>query len=222
MNIQGANGITWTNATWNPVAGCLHPCGYCYARALYQRRKWSFTPAFHPERLTQPSSTRKPSKVFVCSVADLFGAWVPDEWIEAVLAVVRDTPWHTFQFLTKNPSRLRTRNPWPVNAWVGATVDVRARLDPALRALRETDAPVRFVSFEPLLEAMDSADLAGIQWIILGAQTGAGGRQPEHGWVAHLLDAADHAGTAVLMKGNLRWAPRREDFPSFVSVGGER
>jgi protein gp37 len=216
MNVQGANGINWTDATWNPVTGCLHPCGYCYARALYQRRGWRFDPAFHPERLAQPQKTRTPRRVFVCSVADLFGAWVPDEWIKAVLDVVRDTPRHTFQFLTKNPARLQKVNPWPENAWVGATVDTRARLAPALRALRGTDAPVRFVSFEPLLEPMDGADLTGIQWAILGAQTGRGGRQPEKEWVTRLLDAADRAAAAVLMKGNLRWSPRREEFPSHL------
>jgi len=216
MNIQpGSKGINWTDATWNPVTGCLHGCPYCYAREFAQRFGRSFEPAFHPERLGEPYNRRKPTKIFVGSSADMFGDWVPDEWTEAVLAVVRECHRHTFQFLTKAPHNLARFNPWPANCWLGGTVDVKRRLQPTLNALRATGAPVRFISFEPLNEDMGVPLLAGsIEWIIVGAQTGRNAHQPKAIWVENLLSAASAARVAVLMKDNLIWQPHIENFPT--------
>jgi protein gp37 len=151
--------------------------------------------------------------IFSVDMGDLFASCIPDEWVEAVLEVVRACPQHTFQFLTKSPQNLAHWNPFPVNAWVGATVDWRARLDLTLDALRQVDAPVRFVSFEPLLEDMEGPDLEGIGWVIIGALTGNTPRQPDPRWVRSLIASASDAGAAVFLKRNLVWQDRMQDFP---------
>jgi protein gp37 len=213
MNVQGEHGINWTDATWNPVTGCRHDCPYCYARENYRRFNRSFEPAFHPEALREPIARHKPTKIFVGSTADVFGAWVPRDWIEQVLNVVRKAPQHTFQFLTKNPQRLAEFR-FPDNAWAGATIDVRARLKPTLEALRHVQAPVRFISFEPLNGDMGVPLLAGaVEWIIIGAQTGHGAHQPEEGWVDDLVSAATAARVAIWFKDNLIREPRINDWP---------
>lgn len=213
MNDQ-SDGINWTDYTWNPVTGCLHGCPYCYARRLSHRLGRSFQPAFHPDRLREPIAVTKPSRVFVCSMADLFGTWVPKAWIDSTIAIAGQVPQHTLQFLTKNPVRLPEFNPWPRNCWVGATVDNRHRLDPTLEALAAVRAPVRFISFEPLLGDLGIPNLTGIvEWIIIGACTGKNASQPAEHWVQGLLAAAADARIPVLFKDNLIWPYRREEFP---------
>ena len=194
--------IEWTDFTWNPVTGCLHDCHYCYARRLTVRFPANFpsgfAPAFHRERLGQPCRVERPSRIFVCSMADLFGTWVPDGWIEAVFEAARSCPRHTFQFLTKNPQRYRTLD-LPANAWYGTTVDgasVVGRID-ALRGLGRTT----FVSFEPLVEEIDP-DLSGIGAVLIGARTQPL-RLPQRAWVARIVERAREAGTAVFTKDSL-------------------
>lgn len=116
-----------------------------------------FEPAFHPDRLSQPAKAKKPSKIFVCSMADLLGDWVPREQIEQVINAgpVR-APWHTYQFLTKNPKRLKDFI-WPSNCWVGTTITNQADADERLPWLLQVDAPVLFVSHEPLLSSINVA-----------------------------------------------------------------
>jgi protein gp37 len=163
--------IDWADFTWNPVTGCWGPggtkekpnrCSYCYAVGVAKRfyeygneRGDAFEPQFHPDRLSQPSQVKKPSKIFVCSMADLFGDWVPSFWINGVLATAMLAQHHTFQFLTKNPKRLREFNSWPANCWVGMTVTNQADADERLPWLLQVDASVRFVSHEPLLGPID-------------------------------------------------------------------
>jgi protein gp37 len=199
--------------SWNPVTGCLHGCEYCYARRIYQRFGRSFKPAFHPERLDQPMRRRKPSRIFVCSVADLFGTWVPQEWIDQVLAVVRQCPRHTFQFLTKAPGRLSGQD-WPGNAWVGCTATNQAMWDEAAESLRSVQASVRFISAEPMLEPIVAAANWMPEWLIIGAQTGPGGKQPCRGWVGRLTVQAHAFGSAVFYKPNLiGWKSPPREFP---------
>jgi protein gp37 len=110
-----------------------------------------FEPAFHPDRLCEPDKVQKPSKIFVCSMADLFGDWVPWEWIKRVLSAAHMNPQHTFQFLTKNPARYQEFNPWPDNCWLGTTVTNQEDADARVPELLKAQAKVRFVSAEPLL-----------------------------------------------------------------------
>jgi len=210
--------IEWADYSWNPVTGCRHGCPYCYARKIAQssRGVWSypngFEPTFHPNRIDQPLRKGPASMVFVCSMADLFGDWVPQEWIDRVLDTVRRSA-HTFQFLTKNPRRLPRLNPWPGNAWVGASATNQDQADVASRHLAKVDAPVRFVSCEPLLAPVD---LAGDfwDWIIVGACTGARRSQPDPAWVDALTAKARAIGAALFYKPNLTDVERVREFPT--------
>jgi len=209
--------IEWTDFTWNPVTGCRHNCPYCYARKMSRRfgqtwRELEFEPTFHPKRIDEPLRRKKPAKIFVCSMADLFGRWVPTKWIDSVLETVRAAPWHTYQFLTKAPGGLIWHD-FPAHAWVGVTVTRQAHLEPALRALDAVSAPsVKFLSFEPFLERINLPYLLPINWAIVGGLTGAPwdveAMAPE---VSRLVEALDAAGVPVFQKPNLgaaraKWA----------------
>lgn len=218
MNLQlGDKGINWTDATWNPITGCNHGCPYCYARRLYERFGRSFSPAFHPDELPAPTRRKKATKIFVGSTADVFGNWVPNDWVRSILSVVRECPQHTFQFLTKAPHNLVKFNHWPRNCWVGATANNQAMMDNAIFCLALTDAPVKFISAEPLLGPI-AADLSGIDWLIIGAQTGTHPLQPEHDWVNSLIECARQSGTAVFFKENLRWPVRINEWPARAPI----
>lgn len=201
--------IEYCDYTWNPVTGCLHGCPYCYARRISLRRGDDFKPKLHPERLHQPIHVKKPSKIFAVDMGDLFGDWVPREWIEAVLRIVGKAYWHTFLFLTKNPKRYLEFQ-FPENAWIGITIDTQKRAE-NLKYLLQADATIKFVSFEPLLEKVD-VDLRGVDWIIIGAQTKPE-IQPPDGAVKKLLLQTDRLGIPVFMKDNLRLEPKRREFP---------
>ncbi len=161
--------IEWTDFTWNPLTGCWGPggtaekpnrCSYCYGVKIANRFHDRypdidpFAPTFYPDRLSEPGKAKKSSKIFVCSMADLFGDWVPGERIAQVRDVALLTPQHIFQFLTKNPKRLKDCNPWPSNCWVGTTVTNQAD-DWRIVELLKVEAPVLFVSHEPLLGETD-------------------------------------------------------------------
>jgi len=183
--------IEWCDYTWNPVTGCLHDCPYCYARKIAERFKGSkawpqgFEPMFHPDRLDAPrhvgrqynclESMAKGSTVFVCSMADLFGSWVPEEWIIRVMEAAKRVPRHTYIFLTKNPSRylfipgsyLDQKNFWFGTTVTGGDRPSLERMD----SLRKLPALNKFISFEPLLGGSREWDLSDIKQVIVGAQT---------------------------------------------------
>lgn len=163
--------IEWTDRTWNPVWGCKNNCWYCYAKRIGMRFVGNFEPRFYPERIKQPYAVNQPLKIFVCSMADLFGNWIPDKWIKRIIRVARENPQHTFQFLTKNPNRMNQFK-FPDNCWVGTTITKQNELH-RIGDLVKTNAKFHFVSFEPLLEEIE-ADLEGedIDLIIIGALTG--------------------------------------------------
>ena len=209
-----SNPIGWCDRTWNPITGCRRGCEYCYARRMAQRLAGRygypaddpFRPTFHADKLLLPQTWKRPQRIFVCSMSDIVGGGVPNLWTGEVLGVADSCPRHTFIFLTKAPTRLDLFNPYPANAWVGATVDRRDVLEPTLAAMRDVKAPVKFLCFEPLLEDMGTwhlPDLSGIQWIIIGAKTGPHPFQPEPKWVLDLVRAAVIAKARVYMKDNL-------------------
>lgn len=209
------NPIGWCDYTWNPITGCHRGCRYCYARELALRRDGHFSPTFHKGRLDEPQKVKKPSKIFLCSMGELCGPWVPWEWQKAVIEAMEKSPWHTFQALTKFPEEAANIASWPENVWLGATVDrFHDIVYDALDTLNHSSCAVAFVSFEPILSDFpyffgDWLHMFQIKWMILGALTQRGrtvlpengGTNPE--WVNTLLKAADQHGIPVYMKGNL-------------------
>jgi protein gp37 len=239
VNKQGPNGITWTNFTWNPIRGCFHGCQWlmptgkmanCYAEDVANRFAQKAYPQgfehhyWNPGVLKEPGKVKTPSKIFVGSMADVFGAWVPDEQIQAVLDVVRQTPQHTFQFLTKNPARLKDFD-FPVNAWVGIsapptgmrgkiwTTPMKAAwLRSSCSYLSRCNAKVRWLSAEPLSFNMTNIfSLFWFDWIVIGAASdGKTYYQPEPEWVRGLTDEAQYLNVPVFYKGNLKGNPGAE------------
>jgi protein gp37 len=212
--------IEWTDASWNPVTGCLHGCRYCYARKIATRFAGKaafpdgFKPTLHPERLSQPIKERKPKKIFVCSMADLFGEWVPVNWIDEVIDVVRRCPQHTFQFLTKNPARLDAVD-WPVNCWVGVTAETQDLAESRVDALLRCNARVKFLSAEPIQERIESELLSRLDWLIVGWVSGAKeSKRPDYEKIESILYAARKYDKPVFEKPNtLRPGPK--EFPNF-------
>jgi protein gp37 len=207
--------------TWNPVTGCYGPggskehpkhCPDCYARALVRVRGLdadarNFVPTLHEGRLDGPRRRRKPTTFFVCSMADLWGEWVPSAWIRQVLQVALTTPRHRFIFLTKNPQRYREFTPYAPNVWIGATVRNEDEYAYNGRQLAAVQAPVRFVSAEPLLApySVDTAWRWVPDWLIVGdlnrRNRPTGTTQDE--WVQRLTDSARARNVPVFHKDSL-------------------
>lgn len=221
--------IEWTERTWNPVTGCTEVspgCDHCYAKTFAER--WRGVPGhafengfdltFHPERLKDPFRWRKPQRVFVNSMSDLFHRDVPDSFIEQVYATMLDAslcPYsHTFQVLTKRPERMRRLVP-SIYAKAGETYsDGKAYIDGiwsgvsiesneyAWRAdmLRETPAAIRWISAEPLLGPLDRVDFSGIDWVVIGGESGHGARPLGLAWVRDIMHRARSVGAKVFIK----------------------
>jgi len=216
-------GIEWTDAVWNPMTGCTKisaGCDHCYAETVAQRRTRDiylkqlpvkdtpdnranpFAPRFWEDRLPDPLRWKKPLRIFVNSMSDVFHAQFSLEMIQAVFSTMVAADWHQFQLLTKRPERalrLAEELPWPENLWLGTSVenmDVARRVDD----LRRTPAAVKFVSAEPLLGPVDDLDLAGIDWVIGGGESGAGARPCDPAWATGLRDHCLDAGVAFFWK----------------------
>lgn len=208
--------IEWTNFSWNPITGCKHDCWYCYAKKLTQRFKkifpYGFEPHFYPERLKEPWEYKKPSKIFVCSIADLFASWTPEDWRDAVITSILDCPVkHTFQLLTKNPERIPPVS-FPDNVWVGVTVSTQKETWRIDELRNNALANTLFVSFEPLLGRI-KPDLNGIQWVIIGKLTGSKRVQLDYQWVDTIFGEAQVLDIPVFMKNNLGLEDPIQEFP---------
>lgn len=212
---QVNDNIGWAKWSWNPVTGCLHTCEYCYARDIAERfYPQGFKPTFLPERLVAPQNTQIPGsanddpawrRVFTCSMADLFGKWVPQEWIDAVFEQIVAAPEWEFLCLTKFPQRLAQLD-WPDNTWVGTTVDKQHRVDLAQRHFADVKAGVKWLSCEPLLEPVKFESLEMFDWVVIGACTASSGAPefaPPFDWVIDLYQQARDAGCKVYLKHNL-------------------
>jgi len=228
-NEESIGNIEWAKWSWNPVSGCKHDCPYCYARDIAGRfYEQGFVPTLYPDRLNAPRNTRVPNaagtdislkNVFTCSMADLFGRWVPTEWIEAVLQQVRDNPQWNFLFLTKFPKRLAEFK-FPDNAWLGTTVDCQIRVkaaEDAFRKLRdEGSGGVWWLSVEPLIEPLQFSSLEMFDWVVIGGSSRSS-RTPEwhppRAWVNALEEQARAAGCKVYEKTNL--LERIREYPGF-------
>ena len=220
FNETNAN-IGWAAYSWNPVTGCKHGCSYCYAAAMSKRYDWSFEPQIREDRLGLTETKLKDGKnnrVFTCSMGELFGPWVPDEWIQKVFASIEQNPEWTFLLLTKSPERLPTVQ-WPDNTWIGSTIDTQARVDPVALAFDElcmnNPGHIQFISCEPMLEkiVLPESLLKNLHWIIIGAKSeGANKTQPDSEWVESLFAQAREYNIPVWFKDNLIFRPQEVPF----------
>jgi len=218
MNKQGPGKIDWTDYTWNPISGCLHNCDYCYMKRMEKRFKGITVPAFHSERLENIYRIKKPSKIFVGSSGDMWGEWVPREWINEVLDIAALNDQHTFQFLTKNPAEY---NHWDLfemgNCWFGTTVDGTPKTSMNLATLL-TAIPysiVKFASFEPLLAPVNIEPIYMdmLDWIIIGADSTKGSNKPPKEWAGKLIERARAFNTPVWVKDNYGYPEIIKEFP---------
>ena len=205
--------IEWTDKTWNPITGCTKysaGCAHCYAETMSRRlhamgvakyqREFELT--LHEDNLQEPLSWRKAHNIFVCSMSDLFHEKVPFEFIDKVMATIRQTPQHRYQILTKRAERMaeycETRAV-PENVWVGVTVEAESskqRID----CLRQIPASVHFLSCEPLLESLGQIDLKGIEWVIVGGESGPQARPMKEEWVLDIMQQCERQGAAFFFK----------------------
>ena len=205
--------IEWTDATWNPVTGCnkISPgCKLCYAERMTKRLKATgmvkyrngFEVTWHPEALEIPLRWRKPRTIFVNSMSDLFHNQVPDQFVRDVFAVMEQANWHCYQVLTKRPERvveLDSELPWPQQIWLGVSVESSRYLN-RIDLLRECGAETKFLSLEPLLGPLPDLNLDGIDWVIVGGESGPGARPMEGDWVRNIRDQCDEAGVLFHFK----------------------
>ncbi len=210
--------IEWCDATWNPVRGCdpVSPgCRHCYAKTFAERFRGvpghpfeqGFDLRLVPEKLEEPLHWRKPRRVFVSSVSDLFHEDIPFEFIVQVFETMRRAWWHTFPVLTKRAERMlpvmRALPPelqYLPNVWLGVSVEDRKHGLPRIDVLRQIPATVRFLSIEPLLEDLGDLDLRGIGWVIVGGESGVRARPMREDWVIPIRDQCLAAGVPFFFK----------------------
>jgi protein gp37 len=211
--MSAGSSIEWTESTWNPLTGCtkISPgCKHCYAERMARRLQAmgqpnyanGFRPTLHEHMLGQPLDWKKPQMVFVNSMSDLFHEDVPSEFIQQVLDVMRRASWHTFQVLTKRSGHLLELDPaieWPSNVWMGVSVENR-EYSYRIEHLRQTNARVKFLSLEPLLGPLPRLDLSGIDWVIVGGESGPGARPMAEEWVLAIRDHCVAAGVPFFFK----------------------
>jgi len=212
-----ATEIEWTDATWNPVTGCTkitRGCDFCYAERFSERFRGvpghpfesGFDLKLRPERLKQPLSWRQPRRIFVNSMSDLFHKEIPREFIDAVFETMEAADWHTFQVLTKRSSLMARylRNRYsadkaPRHIWLGVSVE-DSKNTVRLNHLRAAAASTKFVSFEPLLGPVGQIDLRGIDWAIVGGESGPHARPMLEDWAIEIRDQCNSANVAFFFK----------------------
>jgi protein gp37 len=205
--------IEWTEATWNPVTGCTKVsagCLHCYAERMALRLQAMGNPNYtngfdvtlHEHMLDLPFGWKKPRTVFVNSMSDLFHEDVPVEFILRSFGVMRRTPWHVYQVLTKRAERMAELDailPWAPNIWAGVTVE-NSDYYHRIELLRSTRAHVKFLSLEPLLGPLPNLRLEGIDWAIVGGESGPGARRMKEAWATEIRDQCLESGTLFFFK----------------------
>ena len=216
--MSDSTAIEWTDATWNPVTGCTRVspgCDHCYAQTFAERFRGvaghpyeqGFDLRLWPERLELPLRWRRPRRIFVNSMSDLFHKDVPDSYIRAIFDIMVRADWHIFQVLTKRSARLARLGPalpWAPNIWAGVSVETD-RYAWRVNQLRRVPAHVRFISAEPLLGPLTDVRLDGIDWIITGGESGPSHRSCDPQWVRDLRDRCLDQGIAFFHK---QWGGR--------------
>ena len=207
------SGIEWTDATWNPVTGCtkISPgCKHCYAERMAKRLQGmgqsnyrnGFELTLQPNMLDIPGGWKKPKNIFVNSMSDLFHEDVPLAYIKKVFSVMKSAPWHRYQILTKRSARLskldRQLN-WVPCIWMGVSVESSKYLQ-RIDELRSTRAHIKFLSVEPLLGPLPDLDLSGIDWVIVGGESGPGARPMDSSWVRDIRDQCEDLAVPFFFK----------------------
>jgi len=212
--MSSQSNIEWTEQTWNPATGCdkvSAGCKNCYAEVMAGRLKAmkasgyqnGFKLTLQPHRLDQPLKRKKPTVYFVNSMSDLFHEDIPDDYIDRVFEIIRQTPHHTFQILTKRAYRLPeyfSDRQCPSNVWLGVTVEDKKHGVPRIKYLQKINASVRFVSVEPLLEDIGPVDFSGMHWVIVGGESGSKARPMLSEWAENIRLYAKVAGAAYFFK----------------------
>lgn len=221
--------IEWTDHTWNPVTGCTRAsagCDFCYAvtmtrrleamgiekyQGLINKGKHHFNGVvrIHPDELKIPLTWTKPRRVFVNSMSDLFHPAVPVDFIVQVFSVMARAEQHQFQILTKRPERVRELSPildWTQNVWMGTSVEDMRVID-RVDELRGTSADIKFLSLEPLIGPLPGLDVRGIDWVIVGGESGPQARPMDAEWVREIRDICEEAGVPFFFK---QWGGRNK------------
>jgi len=205
--------IEWTESTWNPVTGCTkisQGCKHCYAERMAGRLQAMGQPNYRngfrltlqPQMLELPLRWKLPQRIFVNSMSDLFHKDVPLDYIRQVFEVMRKAHWHRFQILTKRADRLAELSPhlqWPENVWMGVSVENSKHMS-RIDDLRRTGAKLRFLSLEPLLGPLRGLNLEGIDWVIVGGESGPGARPVQESWILEIRDQCQQAEVAFFFK----------------------
>ena len=205
--------IEWTGSTWNPVTGCSKisaGCRNCYAERMARRLQAMGQPNYrngfhvtlHPHVLGLPLTWKNPRTIFVNSMSDLFHEKVPTAFIQKIFSVMVKAKWHRFQVLTKRSERLLELNaalPWARNIWIGVTVENESVIN-RIDHLRKTTAAVKFLSIEPLIGPLPVLDLTGLDWVIVGGESGPGARYMDPSWVTNIRDQCLSAGVPFFFK----------------------
>lgn len=211
--MAGKTKIEWTEYSWNPITGCTkisNGCANCYACTLANRLRAMSNPRYengfnvtiHKDLIEAPLNWKSPRRIFVNSMSDIFHEDIPDEIIFQIFDTMNKAHWHTFQVLTKRSKRMIEMSPeitWTPNIWMGVTVensDVMHRLSD----LKNTDAKLKFVSAEPLLSSLSRIDLKGVDWLIVGGESGHGFRKVKEEWVIELRDLAQEMNVPFFFK----------------------
>ena len=222
--------IEWTESTWNPVRGCTRVsegCRFCYAERIAARfsgegmayeglaenttagPRWTKEVRPVPWLLNEPLKWKKPRRIFVNSMSDLFHEKIDLAYIQEVFSVMEKAHWHQFQVLTKRSERLlefSSKLPWPSNVWMGVSVE-DSRVTHRIDELRQTDAHIKFLSLEPLLGALRDLRLEGIDWVIVGGESGPGAREMKKKWVTDIRDQCADAKVLFFFK---QWGGKRK------------
>lgn len=224
--------IEWTDYSWNPITGCNNGCPYCYAQRMALRLKGRsgynkenpFRPTFHSQRLNQPLTKTIPSMIFTCSMGDFFDSEVKSTWREDVYKIMDKAKWHAYQMLTKQPIiEPEFRTEFPKNLWLGVSIDGTSDYwKKPIETLKNSSATMKFISFEPILGDSLPDDLSGIDWAIIGAQTGIGAKSVDIQTVNKVVDLITSYNIPLFVKPNIRWQIQknsnaewilREEFP---------
>ncbi len=194
--------IEWTQSTWNPVTGCTKisiGCNNCYAERFAKRLQAAgvsqyingFKVKIHPESFSIPLKWKKPRVIFVNSMSDLFHEEVPDDFIFRIFEIMKQANWHVFQILTKRSERMLQLSPkldWQPNIWMGVTIETQDYIF-RLEHLKKTKSSVKFISFEPLLSDIKNLRLKGIDWVIVGGESGPKSRPMKKEWVVNIRNS---------------------------------